>query len=500
LHSAIFSIPALPGEQNNFLHSLDFFIAQQIECSLAPLPKTKIFKKKSPYYDITFNMKVLTNIIDYTVSQLNKSIKNIIESSFLTLRVTGEVSQVTKHSSGHIYFTLKDQESSLSAVCWRSNVNKLKIKIEEGSSVVIIGRITTYSPQSKYQLIVEQVEYQGEGILLKVLEERKKMLSKEGLFDEDKKKKIPPFPTSIGVITSESGAVFSDIIHRIKERFPLEIILFPVKVQGESSATEICGALDFFNNSKKNNFNKPDVIIIARGGGSLEDLMAFNEEKVVRKIFSISIPIVSAVGHETDITLCDFVSDLRAPTPTAAAEIIVPERKEILKSFDQKLLYLKKIVSSILEKKQNEITILRNRLPDLKARVNNYFQSLDFFEQKLITEIKNTISEKKISFIQNSGKLNLEIFFNNFKVLKEKISFLTVNLSKQVANLLNTKKQFLNSSIKHLDILSYKETLRRGFAVVKNKNKIIKSATQVNMGDNLSVEFFNDEMRVKKIK
>ena len=445
-------------------------------------------------------MKVLTNIIDYTVTQLNKSIKNIIESSFSTLRVAGEISQVKKHSSGHIYFTLKDKESSLSAVCWRSNVNKLKVKIEEGFSVVIVGRITTYSPQSKYQLIVEQVEYQGEGVLLKVLEDRKKMLSKEGLFDEDKKKKIPTFPSSIGVITSESGAVFSDIIHRIKERFPIQIILYPVRVQGESSATEICGALDFFNNSKKNNFEKPDVVIIARGGGSLEDLMAFNEEKLVRKIFSCSIPIVSAVGHETDITLCDFVSDLRAPTPSAAAEIIVPERKEILISLDQKSVYLKKIMSSFLEKKLNEITILGNRIPDLIARVNNYFQSLDFFEQKIITEIKNTISEKKISFIENSGKLNLEIFFNNSKALKEKISFLTLNLSKQVSNLLNAKKQFLNSSSKHLDILSYKETLRRGFAVVKNKDKIIKSATQVSVRDDLSVEFFNDEMRVKKIK
>ena len=340
-------------------------------------------------------MKVHSNIIDYTVTQLNKSIKNIIESSFLTLRVVGEVSQVKKHSSGHIYFTLKDKESSLSAICWRSNVNKLNVKIEEGSSVVIIGRVTTYSPQSKYQLIVEQVEYQGEGLLLKVLEDRKKMLSKEGLFDEDKKKKIITFPSSIGVITSESGAVFSDIVHRIKDRFPLEIILYPVKVQGESSATEICNALDYFENYKNNNFDKPDVIIIARGGGSLEDLMPFNEEKLVRKIFSCSIPIVSAVGHETDITLCDFVSDLRAPTPSAAAEIIVPERNEILIRFDQKILYLKKIMASFLEKKKNEVTILKNKLPDLKNKVNTYFQSLDFFEQKLINEIKNKLSEKK---------------------------------------------------------------------------------------------------------
>ena len=471
-----------------------------MECSLAPLPKTKIFKKKNPYYDITFNMKVLSNIIDYTVTQLNKSIKNIIEGSFLTLRVVGEVSQVKKHSSGHIYFTLKDQESSLSAICWRSNVNKLNVKIEEGSSVVIIGRITTYSPQSKYQLIVEQVEYQGEGLLLKVLEDRKKMLSKEGLFDDDKKKKITPFPSSIGVVTSESGAVFSDIIHRIRERFPLEIILYPVKVQGDSSASEICSALDYFDNYKKNNFDKPDVVIIARGGGSLEDLMPFNEEKLVRKIFSCSIPIVSAVGHETDITLCDFVSDLRVPTPTAAAEIIVPERKEILIRFDQKILYLKKIMDSFLEKKKNKITILKNRLPDLKNKVNTYFQSLDFFEQKLINEIKNTLSEKKLLFIESSGKLNLDVFFNNFEVLKEKITFLNENLTKQVINFLKTKKYYLNSSIKHLDILSYKETLRRGFAVVKNKKMIVKNSSQVEVGDDLSVEFYKDEMRVKKIK
>ena len=445
-------------------------------------------------------MKVLSNIIDYTVTQLNKSIKNIIESSFLTLRVVGEVSQVKKHSSGHIYFTLKDQESSLSAICWRSNVNKLNVKIEEGSSVVIIGRVTTYSLQSKYQLIVEQVEYQGEGLLLKVLEDRKKMLSKEGLFDEDKKKKIITFPSSIGVITSESGAVFSDIVHRIKDRFPLEIILYPVKVQGESSAIEICNALDYFENYKNNNFDEPDVIIIARGGGSLEDLMPFNEEKLVRKIFSCSIPIVSAVGHETDITLCDFVSDLRAPTPTAAAEIIVPERKEILIRFDQKILYLKKTMTSFIEKKKNELTMLKNRLPDLRNKVNTYFQSLDFFEQKLINEIKNKLSEKKILFIENSGKLNLEIFFNNFEVLKEKINLLNESLSKQVINLFNTKKQYLNSSIKQLGILSYKETLKRGFAVIKNKNMIIKKTTQVKVGDELSVEFFKDEMRVKKIK
>ena len=231
-------------------------------------------------------MKILSNINEYTVTQLNKSIKNIIENSFVTLRVSGEVSQVKNHSSGHVYFTLKDKESTISAICWRSNVARLKVKIEEGSSVLILGRVTTYSPQSKYQLIVEQVEYQGQGALLKMLEERKQKLKEEGLFDLKKKKPLPNYPSTIGVITSESGAVINDIIHRIKERFPLNIILYPAKVQGEDSVFEICEGIDFFNNtvSTKNEV-KPNVIIIRRG--SLEDLMPFNDEKLVRKFIHL---------------------------------------------------------------------------------------------------------------------------------------------------------------------------------------------------------------------
>ena len=190
-------------------------------------------------------MNKFSNISEYTVSQLNKSIKNIIEGNFRIIKVLGELTQVKKHSSGHIYFTLKDEESSLSGVCWRSNVQNLKVDIVDGQFVLVKGKITTYSPQSKYQLVVDQLEYQGEGILLKMLDERKKQLSAEGLFDLDKKKKIPKIPKNIGVITSETGAVFRDIIHRIKDRFPTNLVLF-AKVQGEGSLWEICAGIDFF--------------------------------------------------------------------------------------------------------------------------------------------------------------------------------------------------------------------------------------------------------------
>ena len=238
-------------------------------------------------------MNKFSNISEYTVSQVNKAIKNIIEGNFNVIKVIGELSQVKRHSSGHIYFTLKDQDSTLSGVCWRSNTNNLKVNIEDGKFVLIKGKITTYAPQSKYQLIVDEIEYQGEGELLKILEERKKKLLAEGLFDLDKKKKIPKIPKNIGIITSETGAVFKDILHRINDRFPTNLIFFSVKVQGEGSLNQICEGINFFNNLSSDNKNKPNVIILARGGGSLEDLMVFNEEFLVRTIHKSKIPSIN---------------------------------------------------------------------------------------------------------------------------------------------------------------------------------------------------------------
>ena len=444
-------------------------------------------------------MNKISNISEYTVSQLNKSIKNIIEGKFNVIKVVGELSQVKKHSSGHIYFTLKDKESSLSGVCWRSNTNNLKVNIEDGKFVLVNGRITTYSPQSKYQLIVEQVEYQGEGELLKKLEERKKKFLEEGLFDLDKKKQIPKIPKNIGVITSETGAVFRDILHRINDRFPTNLVLFPAKVQGEGSVNQICAGIDFFNSLPCDEKNKPNLIILARGGGSLEDLMTFNEEFLVRTIHKSKIPIISAIGHETDITLCDFVSDLRAPTPSAAAELAVPDRNQILLRISDKFIGFEKFIINFHKEQSNALKILETKLIDPKNLINNHYQNIDIVNQKLISFLKNRISRKKNEYLEKSKKLNFTKIFDILILFSERLESFTNKLDSQIKFSFQKKKLNLSSQIKQLNILSYKETLKRGYSVVKKNTKIIRSDDELKTGDEFYIEFYKNKTKVKKI-
>ena len=294
-----------------------------------------------------------SNIKQFTVSELNKSIKQIIENQFNYIKVSGEVSKIFQHSSGHLYFTLKDEIDNISSVCWRTNVKTLKVIPKDGDYIIIKGRITTYAPQSKYQLIVDSIDYEGEGYLLKKFEILKKKLLDEGLFDDEKKKALPLVSEKICVITSQSGAVIRDLIHRVKERFQLEIIIYPVKVQGKDSVEEIVNAINVVNSEKMygNKIFDVDFIIIARGGGSFEDLMSFNDEKVVRAIDNSVIPVVSAIGHETDVTLSDFVSDLRASTPTAAVELALPVKKELLENLKGKTNFASKLLQGIIEHK-----------------------------------------------------------------------------------------------------------------------------------------------------
>src|SRR5690242_14259849 len=276
-----------------------------------------------------------SNLPEYSVGEISALLKRTVEQNFAYVRVRGEISGLKRHSSGHCYLALKDEEAVLDAVIWRMTAARLALKPEDGMEVVCAGRLTTYPGRSKYQLVIESVELAGIGALLKLLEERKKKLEAEGLFAPERKKLLPFLPSVIGVITSPTGAVIRDILHRLRDRFPRRVLVWPVKVQGEGSAEQVAAAIRGFNALAPNGrIPRPDLLIVARGGGSLEDLWSFNEEIVVRAAADSMIPLISAVGHETDVTLIDFAADVRAPTPTAAAEMAVPVRADLMLRMD----------------------------------------------------------------------------------------------------------------------------------------------------------------------
>jgi exodeoxyribonuclease VII large subunit len=275
------------------------------------------------------------NLPELTVSELSTALKRTIEDAYGYVRVRGELGNVKYHSSGHVYLDLKDDRACIAGIIWRTAAPRIKLKLEAGLEVVVTGRLTTYPGQSKYQIVIETLEPAGLGALMALVEERKKKLAAEGLFDEARKQLLPYLPGVIGVVTSPTGAVIRDILHRLADRFPRHVLVWPVKVQGEGSAEQVAAAIHGFNAlPEEGALRRPDVIIVARGGGSLEDLWSFNEEIVVRAAAQSMIPLISAVGHETDVTLIDFAADRRAPTPTAAAEMAVPVRSDLLAEID----------------------------------------------------------------------------------------------------------------------------------------------------------------------
>lgn len=325
-----------------------------------------------------------TNAPELTVSELSAALKRTIEDRFGFVRVRGEISNYRgPHSSGHAYFSLKDEFARIDAVIWKGVFARLKTKPQEGLEVIAAGRITTYPGKSAYQIIIEALEPAGIGALLALVEERRRKLAAEGLFDEERKRPLPFLPSRIGVVTSPTGAVIRDILHRIAERFPRHVTVWPVRVQGESAASEIAAAIDGFNALPgEGALQRPDVIIVARGGGSLEDLWAFNEESVVRAAARSEVPLIAAVGHETDWTLIDFAADLRAPTPTAAAEKAVPVRSELaalvaalgrrhydalLRSFGQKRSELRGLVRA-LPQRESLFALRRQQIDTLESR------------------------------------------------------------------------------------------------------------------------------------
>ena len=391
--------------------------------------------------DISF-LRERQTATSLTVTELNSYIKNLIDSdrNLSAVTVTGEISNLTDHRSGHLYFTLKDIDSQIKAVMFRSSRQRLKFMPEEGMKVTVHGSVSVYSQGGSVQLYANNMTPDGVGALYKAYEQLKQKLSAEGLFSSENKKEIPRYPEKIGVITSPTGAAVRDIINVTGRRFPLaKIYLYPALVQGDASEASLINALDYLDKS-----NLVDVIIIGRGGGSIEDLWSFNSEALARRIFSAKTPIISAVGHETDFTICDFVADMRAPTPSAAAEIAVPDIKELMLSLDDTALRVEKSTKRILDSKKRELDLIKRAavLNDAHAIFEERYTNLSDFSRRLQSAITGSISEKRASLAILSGKA---------------------------------------------DALSPLSVLSRGYGIIEKNGKSVKSTVDLTVGDEVRI-------------
>jgi exodeoxyribonuclease VII large subunit len=377
----------------------------------------------------------------YTVSTLTREIKEVLETSFPRLSVEGEVSNYKRHSSGHLYFTLKDENAQIRCAMWRFKADELRFRLEDGLKVLVEADLQVYEKSGSYQLIVQQLQPAGIGELQLAFEQLKKRLHEEGLFDPQHKKDIPLYPENIGVITSPTGAAIRDIVSVINRRFPAtEILLYPVKVQGEGAANEIAGAIADFND-----YGKVDVLIMGRGGGSLEDLWAFNEEIVARAIFQSKIPVISAVGHEVDFSIADFVADRRAPTPSAAAEMVVPDRQELLG-----------VVAYYQEKYNNHLV----------QKINNYRDKIYAFQKSYAFRRPEDVIYQKVQRLDEIWR--------------------TIQTSMQFS--IEREKQRLQNGRLQLRALNPEEVLRRGYSICYKDGQILKNVKQVKTLDMVQIK------------
>jgi exodeoxyribonuclease VII large subunit len=419
-------------------------------------------------------MNLFDNVPEFSVSDLSRAVKQTVEGAFSHVRVRGELSRVTIAKSGHLYSDLKDEASAVSIVCWKGSVQKLTIHPEEGMEVICTGRMTTFPGSSRYQLIVESMELAGEGALLKLLEDRRKRLADEGLFDVDHKKPLPFMPRTIGVVTSPTGAVIRDIIHRIRDRFPCRIIVWPVQVQGVGADAQITRGIKGFN--KTSEANRPDVIIVARGGGSLEDLMAFNEEIVVRAAFESNIPIISAVGHETDTTLIDYASDKRAPTPTGAAEMAVPVLDQIRAQIMDDGLRLNNALKRQLEGSTDTLKQTARILDFPNRMIEPLDQKFDRIREKIDMAFARQIDLQDKSLHGLSGRLQTPRA--SLDRATTALETATARLIQSQTRLLPPHRDKLDGLARMLETLSYKSILNRGYAVLKGESGNILDTIQ----------------------
>ena len=413
----------------------------------------------------------VSNDVAVSVSELAASLKRTIESNYDHVVVRGELGRVTIARSGHMYADIKDEKAVLNTIMWKGQVDKLPFRPEEGLEVIATGRLSIYEGRSNYQLIASSMRPAGAGALMQLLEERKKKLAAEGLFEARHKKKLPYLPSTIGVITSPTGAVIRDILHRIQDRFPVRVIVWPALVQGDAAAAQVTAGIRGFNAMTGD--DRPDVLIVARGGGSIEDLWPFNEEIVVRAAFESEIPLISAVGHETDTTLIDYVSDARAPTPTGAAEIAVPVRSELLLNIEEHSGRLKRALARRTARSRDALRAAR--LPRPETLLQSKRQRLDYAAASLPRAARALIerSRSRLAAAQVSpAGLKADI-----RRSRQSLRETAVRARPALMRLIERRRVSLESQGKLLETLSYQATLSRGFAIVRSEDgKLIRSS------------------------
>lgn len=446
-----------------------------------------------------FVQKKNSNII--SVTELNTSAKKLLERDFSSIWVTGEVSNFRSYDSGHWYFKVKDENSEIQCVMFKYRNNTINKRPVDGDNLILKGSISMYVARGTYQFQVDQIEYAGEGVLLKNFEELKNKLSKEGLFNSEHKKEIPRIVKNVAVITSPNGAVIEDIKNVLSRRSPLiNVYLIPSLVQGEGSEINLLRSLEKILQLDKK--TKIDVAIIARGGGSLEDLWSFNSEKLARRIFEFKIPVLSAIGHETDFTICDFVSDLRAPTPSSGAEIISEFYVGIFEELNSKKQLLKKEFLLKLSNLTNSLKLTSKSLVNPKTKLKEDFMKTDEMNNKLKYLLNSFISEKQ--FLIDKEKLSLKRLnpSDHVKTLKNNNLSLEKNLKTFIKNILNIKNENFKGSIKELEALSPLQILARGYSItkIKSSQKIIRDSKDINIGDIISSVVANSKIESKITK
>jgi exodeoxyribonuclease VII large subunit len=438
-----------------------------------------------------------SNLREYSVSELANELKRAVEDAFPYVRVRGEISGLKFNSSGHVYFDLKDDKALLNAVIWRTTAQRMKLRPEQGLEVICTGRISTFPGSSRYQIIVDRMELAGLGALMAMLEARKKKLAALGLFDAARKKRIPFLPRTIGVVTSPTGAVIRDIIHRLADRCPRRVLLWPVAVQGERAPAEIAAAIRGLNALPRTGaFARPDVIIVARGGGSFEDLLAFSDEEVVRAAAESAIPLISGVGHETDTTLIDLAADKRAPTPTAAAEMAVPVLRDLVETLLSHQRRALRASSRLMDSRRRHLQGLGRALPRADSLFALPRQRFDNAGSRMRGALFQNLQRHRSSFLQAAALLRPRVVASEFAACRDNLSKLDDRLLRAYGHRVRRAGECLESCGRVLESLSYRSILERGFALVRSPlGELRRQSVEVVPGERLALIFADGETR-----